>query len=251
MTETPLTRAETPVLTAADAEIFEQMAAARREAAGSCSDPFYAAQSEAEAAGLEALAARLRDPAAYGVLVLQQGQGGETTPPDHPDMRWRYSQLAQTVTATPGMLAADASLARLNLARDANVLTLAVETAQDAGAETAMQKMLAHQLAAAHPLAMELLTLASSEAQKHRVAAHVNTGALAEAARTTVAAARLMDSFARAALALDRLRNGGRQTVMVQHVTVGDGGQAVVAGSVAAGGGVGATPCLSRGGQAG
>ena len=91
------------------------------------------------------------------------------------------------------MLAADASLARLGLARDANVLTMAVETAQDAGAETAAQKMVAHQLAAAHPLVMELLTIAAAEAQKHRQAPHMNSGALAEAARTTTAAARLMD----------------------------------------------------------
>lgn len=59
-----------------------------------------------------------------------------------------------------------------------------------------------------------------------------------------------MDSFARGALVLDRLRNGGRQTVVVQHVTVGKGDQAVVADSVEPGGGVDASTCLSRGGQA-
>src|SRR4051812_9315910 len=37
----------------------------------------------------------------------------------------------------------------------------------------------------------------------------------------------------------DRLRNGGRQTVVVQHVSVADGGQAVVAGHVAPAGEVG------------
>ena len=41
-----------------------------------------------------------------------------------------------------------------------------------------------------------------------------------------------MDSCARGALILDRLLNGARQTVLVQHITVGDGGQAVVAGNV-------------------
>ena len=147
------------------------------------------------------------------------------------------------------MLAADGSLARLGLARDANVLTLAVETAQDAGAETAAQKMLAHQLAAAHPLAMELLAIASAEAQKHRLSSHHNPGALAEAARTTTAAARLMDSFARGALILDRLLNGARQTVMVQHLNVSNGGQAVVAGNVAPGDRVAATPRSPRGRQ--
>jgi hypothetical protein len=109
--------------------------------------------------------------------------------------------------------------------------------------------MLAHQLAAAHPLAMELLTIAAAEAQRHRQAPHMNSGALAEAARTTTAAARLMDSCARGALILDRLLNGARQTVLVQHVTVGDGGQAVVAGNVERRDRAAATPRSSRGRQ--
>jgi hypothetical protein len=56
-----------------------------------------------------------------------------------------------------------------------------------------------------------------------------------EAARMATAAARMMEATARAALVLDRLRHGNRQTVVVQHVAVADGGQAVVAGAVAAG----------------
>lgn len=218
-------------LTAADADWFDQIAAAKREASVG-RDPVFVARQEAEAAGLEALSAALRDPAARGVPSLRRGRGGETTPADDPDMPGRYRVVAQAVAASPAMLSADGSLARLSLARDADVLALAVETAQDAGAQTAAEKMLAHQLAAAHPLCMDLLALASAEARKHRAAPHLNTGALAEAARTATAAARLMDVFARGALALDRLRNGGRQVVTVQHVTVQDGGQAVVAGSV-------------------
>ena len=119
-------------LTAADAEWFDGLAAAKREGAEGCSDPATRAEYEAEAAGLEALVARLRDPAAHGVPRPLSGQGGETAPPDNPDMPWRYREVAQAVAARPGMLAADASLARLGLARDANVLTMAVETAQDA-----------------------------------------------------------------------------------------------------------------------
>ena len=37
-------------------------------------------------------------------------------------------------------------------------------------------------------------------------------------------------------LTLERLRNGGKQTVVVQHVAVAEGGQAVVAGAVNQGG---------------
>ena len=58
-----------------------------------------------------------------------------------------------------------------------------------------------------------------------------------------------MDSFARGALILDRLLNGARQTVMVQHLNVSDGGQAVVAGNVAPGDRVAATPRSPGGGR--
>ncbi|MGK7871423.1 hypothetical protein [Falsiroseomonas sp. E2-1-a20] len=53
-----------------------------------------------------------------------------------------------------------------------------------------------------------------------------------EAARMARAAARVLECSQRGALTLDRLRNGGRQTVTVQHVTVQEGGQAVIAGTV-------------------
>jgi hypothetical protein len=234
-------------LTAADAELFDEHAAFKRGAVENCGDPVLRAQFEAEAEGLEALAARLRDPTTHGIPALRQGQGAETTPPANPAMPRRYSDVAEAVGANPSMLAADASLARLGLARAGGVLTSAVETAQDAGAKTAAQKMIAHQLAQAHPLAMELLALASAEAQKHRLSPHHNSGALAEAARTTTAAARLMDSFARGALILDRLLHGARQTVMVQHLNVSAGGQALVAGNVAPGDRVSATPRPTRG----
>ena len=49
------------------------------------------------------------------------------------------------------------------------------------------------------------------------------------------ASARMMDTYQRALLTLERVRNGGKQTVVVQHVTVAGGGQAVVAGQVEAG----------------
>jgi hypothetical protein len=60
-------------LTAADAEVFGGLAAIRREGADVCGDTATRAQYLAEAAGLEALAARLRDPAAHGVPILRQG----------------------------------------------------------------------------------------------------------------------------------------------------------------------------------
>lgn len=80
-------------LTTGDAEIFDQLAAAKRASAIGF-DPVSIAQREAEAAGLEALAATLRDPLARGVPVLRQGNGSETAPPEDRDMPWRKRELA-------------------------------------------------------------------------------------------------------------------------------------------------------------
>jgi len=48
---------------------------------------------------------------------------------------------------------------------------------------------------------------------------------------------RLTVSYQSGLLALQRVRSGGRQVVTVQHVHVGDGGQAVVAGEIGGKGG--------------
>ena len=47
---------------------------------------------------------------------------------------------------------------------------------------------------------------------------------------------RVMGSFQQGTAALQRLRSGGQQTVVVQHVQVSEGGQAIVAGEIKAGG---------------
>ncbi len=49
------------------------------------------------------------------------------------------------------------------------------------------------------------------------------------------ASTRMIEAFQRGLLTLERLRNGGKQTVVVQHVAVSEGGQAVVAGTVTPG----------------
>jgi hypothetical protein len=43
-----------------------------------------------------------------------------------------------------------------------------------------------------------------------------------------------MLAFQQGLVTLDRLRAGGKQTILVQHVQVNEGGQAVVAGKVPA-----------------
>ncbi len=235
-------------LTAGDAEIFDCLAAAKRASAvGSCT--VWAAQAIAEASGLEALATALRDPMARGLPRLQQGQGGETAPPENGDHPWRTRELERVVTAPSPVLAADASLDRLRLAQNADVLNMAVELAADVGAANGGERMLAHQLAAAHQVGMSLFTAAARDLHRHQAAPTLNPGALLDAQRSAAVGARVMSAFAQGMAVLDRLRNGNRQVVVVQHTTVNDGGQAVVAGNVTPGGAP-AVPVVShRGGR--
>ena len=65
-----------------------------------------------------------------------------------------------------------------------------------------------------------------------------------ETARLINASARMMAMYQQGLLSLHRLRTGGKQTVTVQHVNVGSGGQAVVAGNLQTGG---STPPQLRG----
>jgi hypothetical protein len=67
-----------------------------------------------------------------------------------------------------------------------------------------------------------------------------------EMARLSNASARMMQIYQEAVLTLQKLRTGGKQTVVVQHVQVSEGGQAVIAGSVAgtSGGQLGQKPLV-------
>lgn len=133
--------------------------------------------------------------------------------------------LDQDATAT----AVDASFRRVELTQLGNldVLPEALDTAESIGATNAVEKMLAHQMAAAHATAMRMLDRGLSYMHK---SAQENV----EAARCVNAAARLMSAFGDAAVTLQRLRTGGEQRVHVEHVHVAPGGRAIV-GAVTAG----------------
>src|SRR4051794_9232439 len=129
-------------VSAADAEWLDAVAMQKRVSAGD-STAFWAVQQRAEADGLETAAPAVRERT---LPDLRQGCGGETAPRVELDAPAPIRELADTVRQAPEMLAADASLERLRLARDADVLPTAVEAAQDVGAATGPEKMIAHQL---------------------------------------------------------------------------------------------------------
>lgn len=150
---------------------------------------------------------------------LERGTGGELIPPpclDHPGLEYALNR--------PDAVAMDASLERLGLAESSGVFNLALDAAETIKAKDATEQMLAHQMAAAHKAALDLL--AKSAQQRDTV----------EQARLANTAVRLMSAYQGAMTTLQRVRTGGKQTVTVQHVQVSDGGQAVIAGAVNTGG---------------
>jgi hypothetical protein len=195
-----------------------------------------------EADELDASAAHVLDPDANLAAPLEVGRGGELIVETVGPTTFREEYLRDTVKESPDMLGARASLDRLGLAADAGVLAMTVDAADTMEARNSLERMLAGQMAALHALAMKNAATAADFAAKaadpHLIVPMPQRQiANVEAARSTNAAVRASEAFQRGMLTLDRLRNGGRQTVVVQHVNVGHGGQAVVAGAMKTGGG--------------
>jgi hypothetical protein len=135
---------------------------------------------------------------------------------------FRLAHLVDTLQ-NPNMVSVIASEHRLDLAAcvGSRVAESAVDAAESAQAGNSLEKMLCHQMAAMHRAAMKLVTRGLDlESQP------------VEMARLSNAAARMMQVYQEAFLALQKIRTGGKQTVVVQHVQVSQGGQAVIAGSV-------------------
>lgn len=140
--------------------------------------------------------------------------------------------FADTLRERPDMVAVDASRHRLSLASKAGGLALALDAADTALAGNSLEKMLSHQAAAAHIAAVELQAEALALLREFNNTGHRYAILSTEAARLANASARMMDTTQHGIMTLHRLRTSGRQTLVVQHVHVGEGGQAVVAGQV-------------------
>jgi hypothetical protein len=119
-----------------------------------------------------------------------------------------------------------ASEHRLDLAAcvGSRVAETAVDAAESAQAGNFLKKMLCHQMAAAHRAAMKL----TGDSLNRPLPPD-------EMARLSNAAARMMQIYQEGLLTLQKIRTGGKQTVVVQHVQVSEGGHAVIAGSTKSG----------------
>jgi hypothetical protein len=144
--------------------------------------------------------------------------GGEAIRPE-----FRLDFLVDRLKDEPDMIGVIASEHRVELAASVGprVAESAIDAAQTAQAANSLEKMICHQMAAGHRVAMKQLSMALNE-----------TLPIVEIARISNAAARMMQVCQEALLTIHRMRVGGRQIVLVQHVQVSGGGNAVVAGNV-------------------
>jgi hypothetical protein len=143
------------------------------------------------------------------------GAGGEVANAEY---------MRNTLAEDPNAVNIAASAERCDLLEQAGVSDLALDAAESVQAPNSLEQMMIHQMGLAHEQVFRLTVEANAES---------NT---VEKARLLNCAARMMKCYQDALLTLNRVRSGGVQRVVVQHVQVNDGGQAVVAGEVKGGG---------------
>jgi hypothetical protein len=145
----------------------------------------------------------LADRSAFPSLVQTTKllEADKTAPPKqrHPAKRI-FERLRIEHGYDPDMLTAAASVARLDLVADAGALSVGVDAADTIQASNSLEKMLAHQMGVAHTMAMKFAADAPDELFEQR---HPHRSI--EAARMANVAARLMETYQRAALTLLRM----------------------------------------------
>lgn len=97
---------------------------------------------------------------------------------------------------------------------DCAAMAMAAEL--DCNAENSLEKMLAHQMAVCHKAYMEITAKAFYEEDA------LNQARLMHIANLCMA------SFQKALLTMQRIKSGGGQNIVVKHVSVSEGGQAVI-----------------------
>ena len=159
----------------------------------------------------EILAELVLDPVMHTTGRVKVGNGGELAIGSK-----EMAPFIDTVRQHPDMLVADASRQRMELADRADALQLGLDAAATIQARNSTERMLAHQLAAAHLAAMEMQAEARALMRTYKCTGYEHHYLSIEAGRLMNASARMMDSYQRGLLTLERIRSGGRQTVVVQ-----------------------------------
>jgi hypothetical protein len=114
------------------------------------------------------------------------------------------------------LAAVESSHTRGKLLLDNNAVALGVDVSNTAQASNTYEKLLAHQIAVSHKVALEQAAAADRERDP-----------LVAIKRLQVSA-RMMATSQQAMLTLQKLKVGTNHTVVVQHVSVSGHGQAVI-----------------------
>lgn len=172
---------------------------------------------------------------------IPKGAGSEVAPGHYPDAEDASLNLWFKDTLDhPNMVSVQASRKRMELALKVgdgsgggSCLDMALDVAGTIKAKNSLEKMLAHQMAAAHDASM-LLMAKGLEILGDGQSRMRPDLAIQEASRLIGVSLKAQTTFQSAFITLAKVRGGGRQEVRVihQHVNVTDGGQAVVAGSL-------------------
>lgn len=118
--------------------------------------------------------------------------------------------------ADPDLVAIESSEMRGRLLLSNEVVALGIDVSNTIGASNTLEKLLAHEIALAHKIAFAQAAKATSEYDP------------AMGIKRLQVSAKMMNSAQQGMLTLQKLRNGGAQQMVIQHVHVEDGGQAVI-----------------------
>ncbi len=174
--------------TVKDALMLSSRAAVKRAVADGLAergDRIGALSERAEAADMETAADTFLDPRSVameitGPLPVKPGNGGELLMVTR-EMRSSIPDVVDTVRDSPDMLNATASRERLVLT--GNAITLAVDAAESVKPRNSLEKMIAHELAVAHRLALHMAEQATRLVDRHETWGKINPAHSVEACR--------------------------------------------------------------------
>lgn len=160
----------------------------------------------------------------YPADKVKTGAGNETLPQHTTGIEGYHASQIKSTLENPSQVNLDASQSRLELLQQTGILELGLDVAESIDAKNSIEKMLAHQAAACHKMALQLL-IKSEEYRATGVETEKIERLNIEAqTRYINTARRLMDTFQRILTTIQKLRTGGQQTVTVQHVQVHNAG---------------------------
>ena len=178
--------------------------------------------------GIEAYRARRKEQRPAPRMKVTEKEGGAEILPDHPDIAVGHTLLMEAIGTAEldfldGLLRQLTNVGTHGQKVDEQGLNFMLAVVKGVEPKDQVEAMLAAQMAAVHNATMTFA----------RRLAHVDNIPQQDSAER--AFNKLARTFATQVEALKRYRTGGEQKVTVEHVTVNEGGQAIV-GSVTHGG---------------